>query len=241
MKAKRPLLLGMFVVVLLVALIALAGVASAAPEGSHGAKPVNWVSANFVCSPTADLPVWTMDAIYVEKLQNGTVRGLYLDQSLGKPGPYSYRYSSRNFESAYWDAFQAARGLPSLSHAYFCHGANYPAALWPTYFWMGLPPTFATFANADIADFVAYVPADQLDPASRTLFPDSMPVRYVLMDFGRPCKANDRYMAWIFVPSDPDHPNDPNTVWLWYPMSVPDDPVLFARGDIQVRVGAPDF
>jgi|WetSurMetagenome_2_1015567.scaffolds.fasta_scaffold152850_2 hypothetical protein len=238
MKSKRLLLLVAFAVILLVTLMVVPAVAFAAPGGSDCGKPVNWVSASFLCSPTDDLPVWSMDVINVRKLHDGTVRGTFLDQSIGKPGEYSYRYSSRSFASEYWDEFQAARGLPSLSHAYFCHGAAYPAWLWPTSAWMDLPSTWATFVNADTADFVAYVPANQLDPAWRPLFPDSMPLRYVLLDFGGPGGGNDRFMAWAFVPADPA---DPNTFWLWYPMNVPDDPVPFAKGNIQVHVGAPDF
>ena len=242
MKAKQPLFLVAFVAIMLVVLIIVPAVASAAPGGSGGTKPVNWVKASFVCNPTADIPVLTMDVIHVWKVQNGTVKGTYLDQSIGKAGEYSYRYSSRNFESQYWDTFQEARELDGLSHAYFCHGADYPDWLWPTYAWMGLPSSFATFANADIVDFVVYVPADQLGPASLQYLPagaDSLPLRYVLLDFGSPCRGRDRFMAWAFVPTgDPD---DRSTFWLWYPMSVPDDPVAFRSGNIQVHVGASDF
>jgi len=242
MKAKKPFLLVAFIAILLVVLLVVPGVAFATPGGSDCGKPVNWVWASFLCSPTEDLPVWSMDVIHVQKLRNGTVRGTFLDQSIGKPGEHSYRFSSRSFESEYWDAFQAARGLPSLSHAYFCHGAAYPAPLWPTYWWTdppSPPSSFATFADADMVDVVVYVPADQLPQEWLPLFPDSMPLRYVLLDFGKPWKGNDLFMAWSFVPAG--DPTDPATPWLWYPMNVPDDPVPFFKGDIKVHVGAPDF
>ena len=85
MKAKQPLLLVAFVAILLVALIVVPAVAFAAPGGSGGGKPVNW--ASFVCDSNNDVPGFrTMDAIHVQKLQDGTVRGKYLDQFTGKPG-----------------------------------------------------------------------------------------------------------------------------------------------------------
>ena len=234
MKAKQPLLLVAFVVVMLVTLRVVPGLAFAAPGGSDGGKPVNWVTASFVTGPIGDIAVPTLDVIHVWGLQDGTVRGTYLDRSIGKPGQSDYRFTSRSFESAYWDEFLAAQGLPSLSHAYFCHGADYPEWLWPSSWWMGLPPSFTTFADADVADFVVYVPADQLDPAWRSIYPDSMPLRYVLLDFGEPGRENDRYMAWAFLPLTP-------TLWLWAPMTEDADPVPVRNGNIQVHVGAPDF
>ena len=135
----------------------------------------------------------------------------------------------------------AARGVPGLSGAYFCHGADCPQWLWPTYWWLGLPATFATFADADIADFVAYVPIEQLPAAWLPLLPtgvDSLPMRYVLLDFGEP-GAGDRFMAFAFVPTA--DPNDPTTYWIWAPMNIPDDPVPVSNGNVQVHVGVPDF
>ena len=100
MKSKRPLLVVAFLAILLVLLLVVPTVAFAAPGGSGGGKPVNW--ASFVCDSNNDVPGFrTMDAIHVQELRDGTVRGKYLDQFTGKPGGESdYRFSSRNFESA---------------------------------------------------------------------------------------------------------------------------------------------
>jgi hypothetical protein len=240
MKAKVSLLGVAFIAILLVALILVPAVASAAPGGSDGGKPVNWVTWAGISDVTG---FWTMNVVHVQKLQNGTVKGTFLDQSIGKVGENEYRFCSRSFESKYWDDLLAKQGQPSLSRAYFCHGAAYPTTLWPTPEWIGAPSTFDTFADVDIADFVVYVPADQLDPAWLPLYPDSMPLRYVLLDFGKPRKGIDRFMAWAFVPSG--DPADPDTFWFWYPMSDAKDlpildPVPVLYGSIQVHVGAPD-
>lgn len=222
MRSRKPLIgVGFLAIFLLVVLIVVPAAASATPGGSGGGKPVNW--ANFVFNSNNDPGAHTMDAIHVEALDGAVLRGKYLDQSVGKPGPLEYRFSSRNF-----------------GPAYFCHGADYPEDLWPSEWFWGLPSNWDTFVNADIADFVVYVPADQLPPAWLQALPeaaDSLALRYVLLDFGEPGKGNDQYMAWAFFPDNPGSPS----FWLWFPMTETGDPVPVPTGNIQVHVGVSDF
>ncbi len=182
MKSKKPLLVVTFLAILLVLLIVVPTVAFAAPGGSGGGKPVNW--ASFVCDSNNDFPDFpTMDAIHVQQLPDGTVRGKYLDQFTGKPGGESdYRFSSRNFTSVYWDAFHG----PSAA----CLGQLDASAA----------RTLCGRAarNAEVADFVVYVPADQLPPGLAAAPPDGgglAALRYVLLDFGEPGAGNDLYAA----------------------------------------------
>ncbi len=159
MKSRNPLLGVAFLAILLLVLIVVPAVASAAPGGSSGGKPVNW--ASFVGDSNNDVPGFrTMDAIHVQALDGVVLRGKYLDQFTGKPGGVSdYHWSSRNFTSVYWDAFLSP--LSSLSHAWFGPAADYPADRWPT--GGGLPPGWkGLVGNANIADFVVYVPLDQV-------------------------------------------------------------------------------
>jgi hypothetical protein len=236
MRAKQPLLLVAFAVILLVVMIVIPAVASADPGGSGGGKPVNW--ASFVGDsnndPNPDLPGFrSMDAIHVQAVDGVVLRGKYLDQFTGKPGDMDYRFSSRNFESEFWDAFQEAMGGDSLSHAWFGAAADYPDTSWPTY-WStgGLPSGFETF-DANVADFVVYVPRDQVPQAwdPETLLPegaDSLPIRYVLLDFGEGSNAGrDLYEAWICY------------FGYWFTESDVLTPV--PNGNIQVHVGDPDF
>jgi hypothetical protein len=228
-KAKKPLLLIAFLAILLVLLIVMPTVAFAAPGGSGGGKPVNW--ASFVCDSNNDFPDFpTMDAIHVQQLPDGTVRGKYLDQFTGKPGGESdYRWSSKNFTSVYWDALLSPL---SLSHAWFGPAADYPADRWPT--GGGLPSDWEDLVgNANIADFVVYVPLDQvpqlwLDWGLLPPDADSLPVRYVLLDFGEGSLAGrDLYEAWICV---------------WGSWVTENDVLIpVPNGNIQVHVGAPDF
>jgi hypothetical protein len=230
MKSKKPLLGVAFFAILLVVLIVVPAVASAAPGGSGGSAPLNW--ASFVGDSNNDVPGFrTMDAIYVKALDGVALKGKYLDQFTGKPGGESdYRFSSRNFESVYWDAFLGS----SLSHAWFGAAADYPATSWPTY-WStgGLPSDWGTF-DANIADFVVYVPRDQVPEAWLPLLPDdataSLPIRYVLLDFGEGSGAGrDLYEAWIWI--------------YFYDAWVTESDVLtpVPNGNIQVHVAAPDF
>jgi hypothetical protein len=233
MKSKKPLLGVAFVAILLAVMMIVPAAASAAP-GSGGGKPVN--SASFVGDsnndPNAALPGFrSMDAIHVQALDGVVLNGKYLDQFTGKPGVYEYRFSSRDFTSEWWDTFMGSGN--SLSHAWFGPAADYPATLWPTY-WLtgGLPSEWDAF-DANVADFVVYVPRDQVPQAwdPETLLPeyaDSLPVRYVLLDFGEGRSAGkDLYEAWICYKG------------LWVTESDVLTPV--PNGNIQVHVAAADF
>lgn len=230
MKSKKPLLGLAFSAILLVALIVVPTVASAAPGGSDGGKAVNW--ATFVGDsnndPNPDLPGFrSMDAIHVQALGGAVLKGKYLDQFTGKPGVMEYRFSSRNFKSAWWDEFLGSGN--SLSHAWFGPAADYPDTIWPM---DTLPSGFNAF-DADVADFVVYVPRDQVPEAwdPDTLLPegaDSLPIRYVLLDFGEGNGAGeDMYEAWICV------------FGYWFTQSNVLTPV--PNGNIQVHVAVSDF
>ncbi len=129
----------------------------------------------------------------------------------------------------YWDAFLSPF---SLSHAWFGPAADYPADRWPT--GGGLPPDWEdSVRNANIADFVVYVPRDQvpqfwLDWGLVPQDADSLPIRYVLLDVGEGNRAGrDLYEAWICVFGSRVTESD-------VPAPVPD-------GNIQVHVATADF
>ena len=108
---------------------------------------------------------------------------------------------------------------------------------------MGTPRYYQeyTYAGAEIADFVAYIPfAPTLDAPV-----PSVAARFVFIDFGEPGR-NDLMQYYLYVPIAPG--------WLeWIPYNMaddafyadhpdylPGDPIPVTNGNIQVHVGATD-
>lgn len=226
-KAKKPLLITVFAVVLLAVALVLPAVTWGKPTTPAANKPVSWVSVgtNF----------WQGDdpgefhggtAAKVQKLADNSVRGqvvvkvfreFWLTGEDDTATLFHYFVKTKDFASPdFWDA---PLGY-GLAHADFYVGAEGNA--WPAD--LGDEPEGWPFEGAAIADFVAYVPVSEYPESLPWVgwFGDvpSIPYRFMFVDFGEPGAA-DLMLNWLFIGS-------------WYP-TVWVTPI--PAGNIQVHVG----